>query len=353
MSFKFKNKPYFFVRNIEAGDLLENFLIAAVSSLLAIRAFLKLTDYPQLGGGKFHIAHILWGGFLMTIALVILLVFLNKEAKRTASIVGGIGFGAFIDELGKFITSDNDYFFQPTIALIYVIFVLLFLSTRALEKYLKFSDREYTINALEVTKEVILHDLDKQEKEQALRFLEQSDPDTPAVSVLKTTLSKIDAISVQKPSLFSKLRKTIYNFYQKLINTTWFEKAIIIFFVTISTINLLHAIFDILLSLTLADLNPLLSLSFTKWGQLISSIISGTLVLAGVYFIRRSRLEAYEMFKKSILISIFLTQFFLFYQDQLRALAGLAISILILLTLQHLINQEKIFGKHPNINLKN
>jgi len=34
----------------------------------------------------------------------------------------------FIDELGKFITSDNNYFFQPTISLIYIVFIIIFLN---------------------------------------------------------------------------------------------------------------------------------------------------------------------------------------------------------------------------------
>ena len=32
----------------------------------------------------------------------------------------------FVDELGKFITSNNDYFFEPTVGLLYLLFVLLF-----------------------------------------------------------------------------------------------------------------------------------------------------------------------------------------------------------------------------------
>ena len=48
--------------------------------------------------------------------------------------IAGAGFGTFIDELGKFITRDHDYFFRPTAGLLYVIFVLLFLAFRALDR---------------------------------------------------------------------------------------------------------------------------------------------------------------------------------------------------------------------------
>jgi len=125
-----RNNPFnrHFVRNLEAGTLLEIFLVTAVCSVLGIRFFLALTGYPSLSPGHLHIAHVLLGGVLMMIALVINLGYINKSANYLVAVIGGLGFGAFIDELGKFITGDNDYFFQPTVALIYIIFALLYLA---------------------------------------------------------------------------------------------------------------------------------------------------------------------------------------------------------------------------------
>src|SRR6266516_413370 len=118
-------------RALDMGPLLDTVLICAVATILVIRTQLWLTNYPQLGGHGLHIAHLLWGGLVMLIALVILLSFLSPVARQLAAVLGGIGFGFFIDELGKFLTSDNIYFFKPTAAIMYVFFVLFFLAIRS------------------------------------------------------------------------------------------------------------------------------------------------------------------------------------------------------------------------------
>ena len=57
------------IRNSDAGELLELFLVAAVCAVLGIRAFLAAAGYPQIGGSGLHIAHMLWGGGFMTTIL--------------------------------------------------------------------------------------------------------------------------------------------------------------------------------------------------------------------------------------------------------------------------------------------
>jgi hypothetical protein len=94
--------------------LVDSFLIVGALTVLALRVYLAAAHYPQLGGNGLHIAHVLWGGLLMVVAIGMLLSLLTWTWQLTAALIGGVGFGLFIDELGKFLTSDNNYFFKPT-----------------------------------------------------------------------------------------------------------------------------------------------------------------------------------------------------------------------------------------------
>jgi hypothetical protein len=44
-------------------------LISSIATILVIRTELWLTNYPRLGGSGRHIAHLLWGGLLMLLAI--------------------------------------------------------------------------------------------------------------------------------------------------------------------------------------------------------------------------------------------------------------------------------------------
>ena len=47
------------------------------------------------------------------------LLFANRWALGTSAVLAGIGVGLFIDEVGKFLTQTNDYFFPPAAPIIY------------------------------------------------------------------------------------------------------------------------------------------------------------------------------------------------------------------------------------------
>jgi hypothetical protein len=70
------------------------------------------------------------------------------------------------------------------------------------------------------------------------------------------------------------------------------------------------------------------------------------MVVIGVLFLRRSPLQAYSWFKRAILISILLTQVFLFYTQQLLALGALAVNLLVLGALNALIRTHQQEARH-------
>ena len=88
-------------------------LVAFAASVIVTRLYLQLTGYPQIGGGNIHIAHLLWGGLLLYTAALLPLIFGSSRALSWSAVLSGVGIGLFIDEVGKFITSNNDYFYPP------------------------------------------------------------------------------------------------------------------------------------------------------------------------------------------------------------------------------------------------
>jgi len=105
-------------------------LLTVVSFVVAVvgtRWYLQATGYPQVGGGELHVAHMLWGGLLLVIAALLPLVVAAPRALTASAVLAGAGTGLFIDEVGKFITASNDYFYPLAAPLIYGLFLLLVL----------------------------------------------------------------------------------------------------------------------------------------------------------------------------------------------------------------------------------
>ena len=154
---------------------LESFLVAAVASVLAIRWLLALTGFPKLGDGGVHIAHMLWGGALMLVALLLLFAYLDRPVQHVAAIVAGLGFGTFIDEIGKFVTADNDYFFHPAVALIYVVLVALFIAGRTLLGGRALTETEALANALDLLEVRLARPLEGDDRARIEHLLAQVD----------------------------------------------------------------------------------------------------------------------------------------------------------------------------------
>jgi hypothetical protein len=114
-------------RDLRATTYLVGFVVGAVATILIVRGALAAAGYPKIGGNGLHIAHVLWGGLLLALAIVLSMSFIGQVVRPFVAVLGGVGFGLFLDEVGKFVTSTNNYFFQPAVAIMYLTFVLFVL----------------------------------------------------------------------------------------------------------------------------------------------------------------------------------------------------------------------------------
>jgi hypothetical protein len=333
-----------FYRNVRARNQLELFLLAAASSLLLVRLYLHLTGYPQIGSGGLHIAHMLWGGTLMLASIVMTICFLGARVQRIAAITGGIGFGVFIDELGKFITRDNNYFYEPTIGIIYAIFITMYLGFNFLSRKRPLSSREAQFNALSQLEEAIVHDMDPIEKARVARLLEQADPKDPITKQLQKLMSTTPTVAPHGPSYMRRLRTLFDNIYIRFWHRHSSRQIVKVFFL-LETFIFVASI----TTLIIRNLGSVLDL-FTKHlpfatelaiGQLLASVVAAGYAIYGTVLLRKSRIRAYEQFRRATMVNIFLTQFFMFARIEFGALPGFFFNLFVLGFLGFATRQEQ------------
>ncbi len=339
-------KGYKFIRFIEFGSLFEFFSLAAILAILGIRIYLKLTGFPQIGSGEFHIAHLLFGGFFMLASIIGFMTFLNSDLKSYWAVLGGIGFGTFIDEIGKFVTRDNNYFFQPTFAIIYVIFIFLYLFYKSLEYNRKFTQEEYLINSINLLEDFELKYFDKEEKEDALEYLSFSDQNNPLTKQLIKLFSESSTLPNERLNIYEYIKKQITWVYHFFLHKPWFIHAIALFFIVRSVIYLTNGYF--LLNNILKHISDGTITSIINPGgilplvQVFALTSQSILTIFGAITITKSRKNAYIFFRDAVLISIFILQIFNFYKNPTLALFSTIGDLLLLSILSYMIKEEKI-----------
>ncbi len=289
------------VRDRWVSRLHERFLLASISTVLLIRLYLAVTGYPQLGGGGLHISHMLWGGLGMLVSMILSLTFIGRRMQASVALLGGIGFGTFIDELGKFITSSNDYFFQPTLFLIYSIYTILLLIFLLLERLPQVSRQERLTNVLFMLVEADTHNLQEQDKKELLFLLRGHDMQEHRLKWLAVVVERMPAVIILFFVGYAFLLSMLGGLYLRVSNVTT---------------------------------------DVVEIGWLVCSLVSYGMIVIGMVYVRKAQLTAFRWFVQAILVSIFLTQSFLVLMQPMSALVALLINLIVLAALNFLIYTE-------------
>jgi hypothetical protein len=173
----FKNDHRKLVRRIYSERYVLIMLVSFAVSITAVRLFLELTGYPQIGGETLHLSHVLWGGLFLFISSLLPLIFVNKRILDLSAVLSGAGIRLFIDEVGKFITQSYDYYFPAAAPIIYVFFLLTIQIYRMIRKPKKNDLRTSLFHTLEEFEEVLEGDLSDYEKEKIISRMEKVEYD--------------------------------------------------------------------------------------------------------------------------------------------------------------------------------
>jgi hypothetical protein len=323
--------PRFALRSAESGRRLDLFLVCAVASVIGNRVFLIITGYPQLGNGTLHISHAIWGALMMAVAVVFAISFLAPNNRTFIAFIGGCGFGWFIDELGKFITRDVDYFFKPTIALIYLVFIAMYLVFRSIQRR-DYSADEAVLNGLEALKSATIGELSEARRASAVTLLDQTGAKGPFAHHIRALLADETGLPDPRPNRFERWGSAARAWYLGLTDRRWFVQVITWWFVIVGSALLVAA-----LSVVFDDSSVQ---GFVDWATVVSSGVSGALIVVGVVRLRHHRLDAYRWFERGILVQIFVTQVFEFAHEQLTGVFSLIVNILIWVALRSMIRAE-------------
>jgi len=316
--------------------LLDTFTVSAVASLLLIRSFVLLTGYTSINIGSWHITHVQWGGALMVFAIIIMQSFITRAARRLGAIMGGIGFGLFIDDLGRYSLATHDYYYRPAFAVIYAVFVALYLGVRFFLLKNKLSSRENLVNAFEFAKEEAADGLDRRQRLQAHELIAGADSDHRLHTAAQALLKIIDQEPPRQPLIIDRLLRNGSTYYAKWSRTKLYQWIIIACFMAIGAYAV-YGIVDLIRNLISTGKFPA-----HHWVVFIAYLFSIKGILIGdIRLLRGKRLSAYHWFNEALLVFLVIVQVFVFMQTPAKGLISLLVILVLLGAVRFMIAEEK------------
>jgi hypothetical protein len=339
------------IRRQKARNYLLITLLSFALSVSLTRLFLTLTGFPQLGNRELHIAHVLWGGLILFIAALLPLLFTNQWIYTTTAVLSGLGVGLFMDEVGKFITQTNDYFYPPAAPIIYAFFLLVVLVYVDISRRRASDARTEMYYILQDFDEVLDHDLSEEERKDILSHLDlvlngTTHPDLANLAQsLKSFIQNKDLELVpDAPSFWKRWRLRMEKFEAFWLTRNRFRAALVGALLGWSLYSLYYPLFILTQSrdpLEMSSiLNGLLSQRLVRshggmtWFEIHLGLLTAVgLVLftaAGLLALNKQR-RAINLAYVGMLTSLTMVNLLVFYYDQFSAIISAALQLIILL----------------------
>ncbi len=314
-------------------------VVAFVVTVTVTRVYLAATGYPRIGGETYHLAHALWGGLLLTVAVVVMLGWANRWALQLGAVLAGVGVGLFIDEVGKFITTSNDYFFPLAAPIVYVTMVLLAWTAYRARRRHVLTDRERLYDVLDGLQDLADGHLDSDRRAEIISHLGhlRDEWDRPELRELSRRLedfllSPVVTVLPPRPGPLERLHQRLLRIEERLLPETRFRRLISLLlvagaaFFTVAVVLAVLALVD-----PGAGTDPPATATGSRLDPAIVAVVrvvglAGTVaawalyLAAGINWFRRARLHAVRLAVTAQLISLSLIDVMESYVDQFAVL---------------------------------
>jgi hypothetical protein len=320
-------------------------------TVILLRLILKLTGYPQVGSDTIHIAHVLWGGLGLFGGSVVLLVFANRWALYVGAVLCGGGVGLFIDEVGKFITQNNNYFSPAAAPIIYALFLALVLvylrvrrpAVRAVrgEMYRVFEQMSGVLDH-----EMSLHDLNALTHSLELAGATAKDPGTRqlAAALLAYVEGERPRITEPQPGRMQHAFRDLRAWARRVFSRRRLQAFLVLAFTAVGVYAVLDMALLVFLALapssgateflrSLISPGELAALGDKIWFSVRAVLEAGaglSLLAGGVLLALRKEWRGLSYAVAGLIVDSTAVNLLVFYQDQWKALVGILVDYILL-----------------------
>ncbi len=330
-------------------------ITSSVLSVLGTRLFLEATGYPIIGKGMWHLSHTIWGGCLMIMGMFLIVSFYGRKVTQLACAVFGLGVGMFVDELGKFVTKDNNYFFKPTSMMIYILFLVLVGVHRLLSRRAHENGIHLFYHILDRLGDLAENDLDDREQKKLVEIVQLLKKRAHYELItfsheLEKALTRLSPTPYKQSVVKRLTRKVLGSLYRKIL----VKKGVLVLLIIIATGYSLASMVDtiwIFFSLEdgsripnlLGEYSPVNGFeTYLLAVKVLSDFLIAGLFLIGIGSVTTKKYKiGLEFFEDGLLIYILLTTVCRFYFEQFSAVLGLLFSLAMLLFVKRM-KLEKI-----------
>jgi len=329
-------------------------IISAIVSVLGTRLFLEAAGYPIIGRGMWHLSHTIWGGILMIVGMFMVVSFYGRKNVRVSCAIFGVGMGMFMDEIGKFVTRDNNYFFKPTSMMIYILFLILFGIYRLLVRQSHENGMHLFYHVLDRLGDLAENDLDEREQKKLVEIMQllrsRSHYELATFShELEKALSKLSPKQYNQSLTRKITRKILGGVYKKVLS----KKGVLIFLIVLTSIYSIGSIADTVwlmsnirnidMSILLGNYSPANGFeAYLLVVKILSDLLVAGMFLLGIGLtISRRYKSGLDFFEDGLIIYILLTTVCRFYFEQFNAVLGLMFSLLVLVFIRQLKVEKK------------